>query len=229
MKSRKFLYVLPFLLLCSCASRTYFINQKSYTEDAHTDIIKVTFSYENGEEDSYENLNRGDKISEIKNPVRSGYEFLGWYFDDSPWDFKTGVVSTNMTLTANWIGKRDNSKKHAILENDSSSIKFDFEFYENNTTRQINSLLQKKDLSFLSTDSVSLKLSNTDAFLIEDEKNSLLPLEIGMKNGKELIFPLTKQEDTWTSIGRIVSKSLVETKMVLENLKTDTLFTLTKS
>ena len=111
MKSRKFLYVLPFLLLCSCASRTYFINQKSYTEDAHTDIIKVTFSYENGEEDSYENLNRGDKISEIKNPVRSGYEFLGWYFDDSPWDFKTGVVSTNMTLTANWIGKRDNSGK----------------------------------------------------------------------------------------------------------------------
>ncbi len=36
-------------------------------------------------------------------PVRDGYEFIGWYFGEEPWDFDNNIVTTDITLTAKWI------------------------------------------------------------------------------------------------------------------------------
>lgn len=229
MKYRNIICFLSLLLLCSCSSKSYFINQKSYVEESSLDVVKVAFSYGNGEEDSYENLEKGDTLSEIKVPKRTGYQFLGWYLNDSPWDFKKDKVYTDMTLTANWIGEKDRTKKHATLRGEDSSFTLDFEFYENNTAKQISSFLEKEDIDFLSTDSFTLKATHLDSILTEDETQTLLPLEIGMKDGKELFFPFTKQQSTWTPVGRIVSKSLVDARKELSELKKDTSLTLSRS
>ena len=48
----------------------------------------------------------GEKIPEPPEPKRSNtkqqYVFKGWYIGDSKWDFKNGIVTGDITLTAKW-------------------------------------------------------------------------------------------------------------------------------
>lgn len=47
----------------------------------------------------------GEKIGEPDDPVRSGYEFIGWYKDkelQNEWNFAEDVLETNMVLFAKW-------------------------------------------------------------------------------------------------------------------------------
>ena len=48
----------------------------------------------------------GEKIPEPPNPrkadLKQQYVFKGWYIGDSKWDFKNGIVTGNITLTAKW-------------------------------------------------------------------------------------------------------------------------------
>lgn len=49
---------------------------------------------------------RGTKISEPSPPIKTGYEFAGWYRDTnltSKWDFKRDRVSSELRLFAKWI------------------------------------------------------------------------------------------------------------------------------
>ena len=50
-----------------------------------------------------ENLNviDGEKIEEIPTPVKEGYKFLGWYYNNEKFDFETKVTK-NITLVAIW-------------------------------------------------------------------------------------------------------------------------------
>lgn len=42
-----------------------------------------------------------DKVSEPSNPVKEGYEFIGWYYGDTLWDFEM-QVKQDIVLTAKW-------------------------------------------------------------------------------------------------------------------------------
>lgn len=45
----------------------------------------------------------GGTVTEPANPVRSGYSFLGWYHDDTAWDFDSDTVTADyLVLTAKW-------------------------------------------------------------------------------------------------------------------------------
>lgn len=46
-------------------------------------------------------VKEGEKISEPTSPVREGYRFLGWYLNDTAFDFSTGITN-NIILTAKW-------------------------------------------------------------------------------------------------------------------------------
>lgn len=41
-------------------------------------------------------------VEEPENPVREGYTFTGWYYEDQLWDFDTDKVVEDMTLVAGW-------------------------------------------------------------------------------------------------------------------------------
>ncbi len=46
----------------------------------------------------------GDKATAPTAPVRTNYEFLGWFLEgsDTAWDFENNVIEGNMTLIARW-------------------------------------------------------------------------------------------------------------------------------
>lgn len=51
-------------------------------------------------------LNQAEKLLEPEEPNKEGFTFSGWYVDEeytTKWNFKTDVVTENITLYAKWI------------------------------------------------------------------------------------------------------------------------------
>lgn len=46
-------------------------------------------------------LKKGEKVDRIDDPVRAGYDFMGWYLENEPYDFDS-EVNKSITLRANW-------------------------------------------------------------------------------------------------------------------------------
>jgi uncharacterized repeat protein (TIGR02543 family) len=62
----------------------------------------VTFAPANGKASFERTVESGDVVSKPSTPVRSGYEFLGWYTSSgAKYDFSS-AVSSDFTLTAKW-------------------------------------------------------------------------------------------------------------------------------
>lgn len=70
------------------------------------EAIEVTFDSDGGTEVDTQYLAWGDKIIEPEVPVKDGYEFNGWWYDEdgfaSKWNFEVGVEKS-MLLQARWI------------------------------------------------------------------------------------------------------------------------------
>lgn len=61
-------------------------------------------NYDTDEENTEILVDVGDSVAKPKNPVRDGYEFIGWFYDSScntEYDFSTSV-NDNITLYAGW-------------------------------------------------------------------------------------------------------------------------------
>ena len=82
----------------------------------------VTFDY------GYDNKkttakSKNYKVAKPNNPVRNGYEFLGWYAknEDTPWSFAGHMVTKDMILTAKWQ-RVVTSEPQEMFDKDTSSI-----------------------------------------------------------------------------------------------------------
>ena len=66
-------------------------------------IRTVTFNYnDEGEtENVVEEVAAGETVAEPEEPVRNGYEFMGWFLDNVKFNFETPITG-NITLTAIW-------------------------------------------------------------------------------------------------------------------------------
>ena len=74
-----------------------------------TDLYTVTFDM-NGKDgtapESFKEIAHGSKITKPSNPSVICYKFAGWYKDESctkTWNFESDVVTSNLTLYANWV------------------------------------------------------------------------------------------------------------------------------
>jgi uncharacterized repeat protein (TIGR02543 family) len=68
---------------------------------AHT----VTFDQQEGSAVASQTINEGAPVIKPADPMKSGYEFAGWYKDTSyanSWDFAGDMVTTDVTLYAKW-------------------------------------------------------------------------------------------------------------------------------
>ena len=68
---------------------------------------QVWFAYENGEPESYQDVIPGERVIKPADPVKDGYNFIGWYYfndagEEVPYDFSTPVVNNGFTLFAHW-------------------------------------------------------------------------------------------------------------------------------
>ena len=69
-------------------------------------VFTVVFDSAGGSEVDSVTVKSGEKIPEPSDPRRANqeqqYVFKGWYIGDSKWDFKNGIVTGDITLTAKW-------------------------------------------------------------------------------------------------------------------------------
>lgn len=70
----------------------------------NTDIYTVNFDMQGGSPpvSPVSGLIYGNMIKRPADPVRTGYDFIDWYFNGDPWDFAASTVTSNMTLYAGW-------------------------------------------------------------------------------------------------------------------------------
>ncbi len=90
MKKNKFLaaalvLLLLMLTIASCGKKTFV----------------VSFVDNDGSIISTAQVNKGEAVSKPAAPVKTGYEFIGWYTDEGLYDFSTPVTS-DISVTAHW-------------------------------------------------------------------------------------------------------------------------------
>ncbi len=70
------------------------------------EALKITFDSDGGTAIAPQYLSEGDVIQEPEDPVKDGFIFNGWWYNDdgfdSKWNFELGVEK-DMTLVAHWI------------------------------------------------------------------------------------------------------------------------------
>ena len=78
------------------------INDKTNTPEPNVTPATVTYAYGAlGGTYATQIVQAGEKAIQPDVPSRQGYQFTGWYLDDTKYDFNTAVTG-NMTLTAKW-------------------------------------------------------------------------------------------------------------------------------
>ena len=80
------------------------INDTTNTPEPNVTPATVTYAYGAlGGTYATQIVQAGEKAIQPDVPSRQGYQFTGWYLDDTKYDFNTAVTG-NMTLTAKWKG-----------------------------------------------------------------------------------------------------------------------------
>ncbi len=69
--------------------------------DAADILYKVVFDSNGGSEVEMQEVSPGEKVLKPTDPVRDGYQFEGWFYGDSKFDFSK-VISKDTTLKAKW-------------------------------------------------------------------------------------------------------------------------------
>ena len=78
------------------------INDTTNTPEPNGTPVTVTYDYgERGGIYAEQIVQAGEKAIQPDVPSRQGYQFTGWYLDDTKYDFNAAVTG-NMTLTAKW-------------------------------------------------------------------------------------------------------------------------------
>ena len=66
------------------------------------ETFTVDFIPDNGTDISSQSVGIGGKITEPSDVTKDGYTLLGWYKDDTKWDFDNDTVTENILLKAKW-------------------------------------------------------------------------------------------------------------------------------
>lgn len=96
------------LFFSSCNNSS---NEEKYT---------IKFDSNGGNTIQSQEVRRGDRVVEPNTPIKEGYIFKGWYYNDDYWNFTGYVVSENMTLEAKWE-----------IDNDYWGASLDYEKWKN--------------------------------------------------------------------------------------------------
>lgn len=126
-----------------------------------TKEYEVTFDTDGGSTINSITVRKNGRVSQPEDPIKEGYIFDGWYYEDELFDFQTKITS-DIILKARWI-KEEERKVHLDLEelslNPGSTHTFDV---ENNT---------KQKLKWTSSDSSIVSV---------DENGKITALKIGV-------------------------------------------------
>ena len=100
---RKLLFMLTLVItaifMFSCGKEP--ASQQAPVPDNETKTYTVKFDSDGGSDVASQEIEEGGVASKPKNPEKAGSEFLGWYYKNKKYDFKTPIDS-DITLKAKW-------------------------------------------------------------------------------------------------------------------------------
>ena len=70
----------------------------------------VTFDSDGGTAVEGQTIPYNGVITEPEAPTKEGWDFIGWYLENTKWDFET-VLTGNITLTARWVMHEDETEE----------------------------------------------------------------------------------------------------------------------
>jgi len=100
-------------------------------------MYNVTFNIDG--ERTVTQVEQDGKIAKPSDPVKEGYEFKGWYYQDSLWDFKYNIVEKNIELVAKFANVTDYVDVKLDIEGEIKTIKVQKNGYideSNNPTKE---------------------------------------------------------------------------------------------
>ena len=75
-------------------------------DTSNVQYYTVTFDTDGDSEVAPIQVKEGEKAARPEDPDKSSkdceYEFIGWYYGETEWDFDNGIITQNITLTAKW-------------------------------------------------------------------------------------------------------------------------------
>ncbi len=86
------LFSIFILTLASCSNKNTEPIANYYT---------ITFNTDGGSSIDSQSIKENDKVVRPINPIRNGYDFANWYFDDEEYDFDL-PVNSDLSLYAKW-------------------------------------------------------------------------------------------------------------------------------
>ena len=86
------------------SSTTSNTTKKTTTTTKKTKNYQISFNSNGGSSISSVTVKAGAKLSKPENPVRAGYEFVGWYYRGEAFDFDK-AINQDYVLVAKWIKK----------------------------------------------------------------------------------------------------------------------------
>ena len=96
MKNKKLMIVLAIsIIICAVVATVVIITLNKTTE------YEVYFDVAGGSKIQAQQVEKNKQVIEPKEPVKVGFEFKGWYFNEEKFDF-TKPITQNITLTAKW-------------------------------------------------------------------------------------------------------------------------------
>lgn len=75
---------------------------KSNTTTKPVEKVTVEFDSYGGNSVSSQSVVKGGYASKPADPIREGFTFNGWFFEDEKWDFNKDTVTNDLKLTAKW-------------------------------------------------------------------------------------------------------------------------------
>ena len=155
--------------------------------------VAVTFDSDNGSAVQPQIILAGEKTIKPANPVREGFWFLGWFFNDTEWNFET-IITTNTTLVAKW-----NPKVLDFILYNGNTYKFEYD----NQNRIISYSSYSNDI-LLFTKTFIYNGNDLIRTEIEDGNDNFDRQEY-IKNGNEITIILVSSSDYMTEYKLILN------------------------
>lgn len=121
------------------------------TEDTtkeRTQEYKVTFNPNGGSVVASVTIKSGEKLIKPEDPIRKGYEFTGWKFNEEEFDFEEEITS-DITLTATWEKEKDKTTTNSSGNSKKTTT--------TNNSKKYTSTIEKINLNEYPTTSIDYK------------------------------------------------------------------------
>lgn len=97
-------------------------------EDIKNKFFDIKFNSMGGSDVADQSVKYGNLVTVPTEPTKKGYLFAGWYSDPAyanAWDFKTELVSSEVTIYARWVEDIPENRKYTIAFNSNGGSSVD--------------------------------------------------------------------------------------------------------